>query len=212
LAKSASEKSKVKAVTTAPKANGANGRQKPPAGNVSAAKSDGQRAPAPLGAVRQTIQLRMGQLVLACARLPRYRDVPLKALMASLLEPLQRDRVAFAEKNGELVGMALWASVSDAVSDKITRQIGDKVFPLDLAANDWNSGENVWLLDVIVPNRKAGTAVFMNFAQLIGERSFRLHPVVAQSVDPELVEKMNAMLKGDAQESTKKPAKAKAKI
>lgn len=175
------------------------------------AKASRPQETAKLSAIRQTLQLRTGQIVIATSRLPRYRDLPLKTFMATVFEALQRDKVAFAEKDGELVGMALWASVSDSVSNKIAKQIENKVFPLELAANDWNSGNNIWLLDVIVPGRKAGSAVFLNFAQLIGEQSFRLHPIVAQSVEGGLVKQINDMLAGKQHDSSAKPAKTPSK-
>jgi cytolysin-activating lysine-acyltransferase len=211
LAKPSEEKPLKKTAAANKTANGAKATASAGAPLNAATQKQASANPAQtakMSAIRQTLQLRMGQIVLAAARLPRYRDLPLKTLMATFLEALQRDKVAFAEKDGELVGMALWASVSDSVSTKIAKQIEDKIFPLELAASDWNSGENIWLLDVIVPGRKAGTAVFLNFAQLIGEKSFRLHPVVAQSVEADLVQKINAMLAGSSQGGNAKPVKA----
>lgn len=175
-----------------------------------AVKANGKAAPEPalapsgppatMGTVRQRIQLRVGQLLLATARLPRYRELSVKTLMAALFEALQRDRIAFAEdaakSDNGLIGMALWASVSPEVSEEIAAQIEAKRFPVLLKASDWDSGEIVWLLDLIVPSRKAGTAVFMNFSTLVGGRPFRLHPVVAGSVDPEIVAKINALASG----------------
>jgi cytolysin-activating lysine-acyltransferase len=159
------------------------------------------RSAGTLGEARQMIQLRMGQLFLAVARLPRYRDVRTRDLMADLLEPLQRGQIAFAEQGegaGTLVGMAIWARVSDTVSDAITAQIEAKTFPVQLSANDWTSGETIWLLDLIVPSRKAGTAVFTNFTKVIGERPFRLHPIVAASLDADIVAQINALAAGSA--------------
>jgi cytolysin-activating lysine-acyltransferase len=172
-------------VTTSSSANGIKA--------ATAAPGQAARRQATLGAARQLLQLRTGQLMLAAARLPRYRDCPLKSVMAALFEPLKCDRVAFAQIGDDLVGMAVWASVSDSVADKIARQVEAATFPLDLAANEWNSGERIWLVDLIVPNRAAGTAVFANFSKLIGDKPFRMFPAVAQSLEPHIVQQINAL-------------------
>jgi cytolysin-activating lysine-acyltransferase len=184
-------------------ANGANGNDTSIFGQAPSSQSFANEKPVPasstMGNVRQQIQLRMGQLLLAAARLPRYRDLSVKTLMAAMLEPLQRNRIAFAHKGEnetDLIGMAIWASVSDNVSTDIASQIEAGTFPVQLKATDWNSGDRVWLLDIIVPSRKAGTMVFSNFSKLIGDKSFRLHPVVAGSLDPEIVSQINALASG----------------
>lgn len=148
-----------------------------------------------LGSARGALQQRMGQLTLAMLRLPRYRHLPLGDLDILALRPLLNDRVAFAHGEGDdtsevPIGMAIWASVSDAVSERIAGQVNSGVFPLRLGKDEWTSGENVWLLDVIVPNKRAGTAVFVNFGSMIGGRSFRMHPVVLKSVDRQIVDKI----------------------
>ena len=48
----------------------------------------------------------------------------------------------------------------------------------------------VWLLDVIAADRSQATRVLANFRQLSGERPVKIHPIVARSVDPALLEKM----------------------
>jgi cytolysin-activating lysine-acyltransferase len=188
-------------------ANDADGGDISTISHAPSGQSSGDEKPVPtsstMGDVRQQIQLRMGQLLLAAARLPRYRDVSVKTLMAAMLEPLQRNRIAFAHKSeneNDLIGMAIWASVSEGVSSDITSQIEAGTFPVKLKATDWNSGDRIWLLDIIVPSRKAGTVVFSNFSKLIGDKSFRLHPIVAGSLDPEIVSQINALASGQAGE------------
>ena len=113
-----------------------------------------------------------------------------------------RDRLAIAHKgvagsDGEpkvdeesVAGIAIWASVSDEVDTKITEQVKAGVFPVRLGADDWVSGEHVWLLDVIAGDRKAATSVLANFRQVAGERAIKVHPIVARLIDPAVLEKM----------------------
>jgi cytolysin-activating lysine-acyltransferase len=154
-----------------------------------------------LGGARGLLQQRMGQLTLAMLRLARYKGLSIADLDLLALRPLLNDRVAFAHGEGEdtsamPLGMAIWASVSDAVGAKIAEQVNAGAFPLRLAKDDWTSGDNVWLLDIVVPTKRAGTSVFMNFGSLIGGRSFRMHPVVLQSVDRSIVDKISSVGQG----------------
>ncbi|MCP4099356.1 MAG: toxin-activating lysine-acyltransferase RzcC, partial [Planctomycetaceae bacterium] len=57
------------------------------------------------------------------------------------------------------------------------------------------SGDRLWLLDVVAPNRQAATAVLANFRQVAEGGNVALHPVVSAVVDPEVLKKL--MVKGD---------------
>lgn len=80
----------------------------------------------------------------------------------------------------------------DEVTAKIRDQFKGGVFPTRLSADDWASGESIWLLDLIAPNRQLATAVLANFRQIAGDKPVSIHPIVARSVDPEVLEKMRA--------------------
>ena len=134
---------------------------------------------------------------------PRYRHQSLGDLMHVVLDPLMRDRVAIAHVRNDnhpegdeqtVAGIAIWATVSEAVDAKIAEQIKAGVFPVRLASDDWTSGDVVWLLDVIAADRSQAQRTFgrvlANFRQLSGERPVKIHPIVARSVDPALLEKM----------------------
>ena len=154
---------------------------------------------AKIAAIRTKIQLSVGQVVLAIMDLPRYRHQTLADLMRVVLDPLMRDRVAIAYSQPKdapggtepsVAGIAIWASVSDAVDAKITEQVNAGVFPVRLANEDWVSGDTVWLLDVIAADTKQATAVLGNFKQLSGERLVKVHPIVARSVEAGVLDKM----------------------
>ena len=146
-------------------------------------------------------------MVLSIMNLPRYRHQALGDLMHGMLDPLMRDRVAIAHVRNDhhpegdeqtVAGIAIWATVPEVVmaevDAKIAEQIKAGVFPVRLASDDWTSGEVVWLLDVIAADRSQAQRTFgrvlANFRQLSGERPVKIHPIVARSVDPALLERM----------------------
>ena len=111
-------------------------------------------------ALRANIQLSVGQIVLAVINLARYRHQTIADLSHLLIEPLLRDRVAIAHRQvkgadgavkvdeASVAGIAIWATVSDAVDAGIAEQVKAGVFPVRLGAGDWLGGDNVWLLDL----------------------------------------------------------------
>jgi hemolysin-activating ACP:hemolysin acyltransferase len=151
-----------------------------------------------LAALRAHLRESFGQAVLAMMMLPRYRSLSLDDLQRLVLEPLLRDRLAIAypgEAEGpaaEMVGLAIWASVSEGVDARIRDQIRAGTFPVRLNGEDWNSGSINWLLDVIAPDPQATARVIANFKQVVKEGSLRLHPLVARLVDDETLRKMGA--------------------
>ncbi|MEL7188459.1 MAG: hypothetical protein AAGK17_02815 [Pseudomonadota bacterium] len=46
------------------------------------------------------------------------------------------------------------------------------------------------LLDLIASNPQLATAVLANFKQIAGDKPIAIHPIVARSVDPKMLEKM----------------------
>ena len=126
------------------------------------------------------------QVVLATMALPRHRHQTVADLSHPFLAPLLRDRVAIAHKAarapdgtaapGEetVVGIALWATVSDAVDAAITEQVKAGVFPVRLGPDDWASGETVWLLDVVAADRAQATSLLANFRQVAGGRPVKI--------------------------------------
>lgn len=131
--------------------------------------------------------------------IPRYRHQSIGDLNHVLLEPLIRDRVAIANSSkgddptkSPLAGVAIWASVSDEVDAKIREQIKAGVFPIRLKGDEWTSGTNNWLLDIIAPNSQLTTSVISNFKQVLKEGDLKIHPLITRLVDPEALKKMGA--------------------
>lgn len=149
-----------------------------------------------LTTLRAQVREGFGKVVMSMMALPRYRHQSIADLQHLVLEPLIRDRVAIAypsettEVASDIAGLAIWASVSDEVDAKIREQINAGVFPIRLKAEDWISGDNNWLLDVIAPDQKTTARVIANFKQVVKEGDLRLHPMIARLVDKESLEKM----------------------
>lgn len=153
-----------------------------------------------LAEVRARLLSAFGQVALTLASVPRYRHHPIADLHSLVLEPMIRDRVAIATKpdsdqkapGGDVVGIAIWASVSETVNASIRDQIKDGAHPVRLGADDWTSGDIIWLLDVIAPSRRLSTSVLANFQQVVKDGKVFIHPAVARMVDPEFLRKMGA--------------------
>ena len=124
--------------------------------------------------------------------------MPLGDLSHLVLDPLVRDRVAIAQPakpatglaEGNLAGIAIWASVSEEVDARIREQIKAGVFPIRLKPDDWTSGKTHWLLDVIAPSQALATAVLANFRQVIKAGELNIHPLVTRLVNTEALKKM----------------------
>lgn len=149
---------------------------------------------AKLADMRARIHQTVGLVVLAMANSPRYRHQTLDDIRRLVLDPLSADRIAIVTPNdskaGETVGLAVWASVSQAVDDRLREQAAAGVFPVRLAAEDWAGGDRLWLLDIIAPSRRSATAVLASFKSIAQDNHVRLHPVIAQSVDVDMLETM----------------------
>ncbi len=145
-----------------------------------------------LAALRTRVREAFGTVVMAMMMLPRYRHMAISDLQHLVLEPMLNDRIAIAhprDKKGkpvkDLVGIAIWASVSEGVDRKIREQIRAGVFPIRLKPSEWRSGEINWLLDVMAPDRQATAAVIASFRQITRGRELRLHPIVTRMLDEE---------------------------
>lgn len=174
--------------------------------DASADAAKGAAAPQPdpevlkkVAQLRSHVRESFGKVAMAMMMLPRYRHQTLADLQHLVLEPLIRDRIAIAQPAksadnplADIAGVAIWASVSEEVDERVRDQIKAGAFPIRLKADEWNSGSINWLLDVIAPDSKAIAAVIANFRQVVKEGSLRLHPIVARMVDEETLKKMGA--------------------
>jgi hemolysin-activating ACP:hemolysin acyltransferase len=136
-------------------------------------------------ALRTRMHAAFAQTAMAMMSTPRYRHHTLAELQHLVLEPMIRDRIAVASpphKEGEPeplpAGIAIWAKVSSEVDAKIREQIKAGAFPVRLKAEDWDSGDIAWLLDVIAPSKEQAAAVVRNFGQVVKDGKLFVHPGV----------------------------------
>ena len=149
--------------------------------------------------LRDHVRTSFGQVAMAMMAVPRYRHQTLADLNHLILEPLIRDRIAIAHHtktednpHPDVAGVAIWASVSDDVDAKIREQIKAGTFPIRLKTEDWSSGQNNWLLDVLAPSPQATARVIANLKQVIKDGDLRIHPIVTRLVEKDVLEKMGA--------------------
>lgn len=151
-----------------------------------------------IAGLRAHVRESFGKVVMSMMMLPRYRHQTLGDLQHLVLEPLIRDRVAIAQRAGEdaaaqdIAGVAVWASLSDEAEGRLRDQIAAGSWPIRLKADDWNSGQNHWLIDVIAADKKSTASVIANFRQVVKEGSLKLHPLITRLVDEETLKGMGA--------------------
>lgn len=193
-----------------------NGAEAPAAKPKNGAAAPQQMDPEITGKVaelRSALRENFGKAVLAMMMVPRYRAQTLGDLQHLVLDPMLSDRLAIAypepKEEGvapDMVGFAIWASVSEEVDRSIREQIANGVFPVRLKREDWTSGTINWLFDVIAPNAETVSSVIRNFRAVAKEGDLRLHPIVTRLVDAETLEKMGAR-KGATQPDAGQPDK-----
>ena len=163
---------------------------------------------AKIASLRSHVRESFGKVVMAMMMLPRYRHQTLADLQHLVLEPLIRDRVAVAQKAGadavatDVAGVAIWASLSDEAEDRLRDQIKGGAWPVRLRADDWASGSNNWLIDVIAPDQRGVTSVIANFRQVVKDGSLKLHPLITRLVDEDTLRKMGAHKAGGESAAT----------
>ncbi len=152
-----------------------------------------------------------GQVVFALSSVPRYRSQSLADLGHLVIDPISHDRIVIVSKKmedgAEQAGLApnaiaIWASVSADVDAKIVEQIKAGVFPVRLKPADWNSGEIVWLLDVIAPTRELATSVLSNFNTIAKQSQIKVHPIIGRLVDSDVLRSLIAT----SDDKTRSPA------
>ena len=102
------------------------------------------------------IASKFGNMVTVMMQSPHHGRIALSELRDRLVPPLLNNqyRLAEAHKKGSgstiPVGLILWARVSDEVHKRMLEGL-DK--PFELKANEWQGGENYWIIDAIGQER-----------------------------------------------------------
>ena len=122
----------------------------------------------PENATSPTMAHLLGEIVWLLVQSPSHRHLFLSDLEWSVIPALKLRQVYLFRSKGRIVGLAIWAKVSEEVDKRLSSGINR------LAPNEWNSGEKLWLIDMITP--------FSGAERLLGELKSRLFPNEAMKV------------------------------
>jgi cytolysin-activating lysine-acyltransferase len=124
-------------------------------------------------AIRQ-VDVSLGQIVSILIRSPQHKQRPLADLEWLVLPAVLSGqfRVAQAQQAGipMPVGVALWASVSTAVDQRLS----DLSIPLRVNPDEWRSGDILWLVE-LVADTKIQQALLKNLGDtVLKERGIKM--------------------------------------
>ncbi|WP_297779342.1 toxin-activating lysine-acyltransferase [uncultured Roseovarius sp.] len=103
-----------------------------------------------IGVDASTFGSALGQAVWLMTMDKRYRDRPIREIERIVATPILMRQFKLYSKGKQPVAFLIWASVSDAVNAKV--EAGEP-----LALEDWRSGENLVVVDVVSPFAAAET-------------------------------------------------------
>lgn len=149
--------------------------------------------------IRRKLLQTFGNVVAMLVDVPRYRNHSIGDLQFLILEALVRDRVLLMSHATSAIGaepevaaIAIWASVSEGVSAKISEQIKAGVFPIRLLPDDRTSGNVNWLLDIVTRSPDVVKQVVASFGRVTKSDKLNLHPSVSAMLDGETLKKLGA--------------------
>ncbi len=143
---------------------------------------------------REKVRSGLADILPMLMLIKRYRHLSLADMEWLVVSPMLQNRIALArivpdgvEKGSArpiLRGFAFWASLDEATEAKVKEQIGAQVFPIRLRADEWQSGDRVWLLDIVAESRDIATQLFIEFGKSpeVGG-PFHSHPIISSLVD-----------------------------
>ncbi len=114
---------------------------------------------------------RLGQVVSVLLRSPIYRHLTIGDLEWLVIPAIQAGQFSILETRGAVdrpLGVALWASVSQAVDRRLTAQKTAGLVPFRLAPADWRSGDILWLMDLIALRQAR-----QNFLDRLNDTAFK---------------------------------------
>ena len=85
------------------------------------------------------------KILLIMSLCPTYADMRLKGIQRLIIPPLKLGQYKIYNDEEVLTGFASWALLSDELSEEY------KNTNYKLQVKDWNSGDNLWLINVLCP-------------------------------------------------------------
>lgn len=125
----------------------------------------------------------LGDIVSILMRAPKHRAMTLDALRVHVLPAIMHNqfRIARMRRPGNVqggpAGFAMWASVSDAVDQRLRSGAQQ---PIRLSVDEWRSGPKLWLIDLVAPS-----AIAADMLREIGEKVGKGRPISTMIVAPD---------------------------
>ncbi len=97
-----------------------------------------------------------GNIVTILSQSPHHKDMPLSEIIHLVQPPLRNNQFDIVEAQYKNTGytipaaLALWAQVSEEVDMRLVKN-EDK--PIQLSAEEWHSGDIIWLIEVLGDKR-----------------------------------------------------------
>lgn len=116
-----------------------------------------------------------GEIVSILMRSPQYRNYTLADLDWLVAPALGNRQFSLIQTTNETTnlpksaGVVMWANVSKEIVDRILANTGK---PIQLTAEDRNSGENFWITDAVGERQMLSAAI-----QNLRQKVFKSHPV-----------------------------------
>ncbi len=86
-----------------------------------------------------------------------------------ILPPVMNGQFKLFHSDNKPVALALWAYVSDDVEKRLENGLGR------MSVKDWNSGDNLWLIDIIAPYGKAEQLIEDLIKTVFADKTFKYH-------------------------------------
>jgi len=110
------------------------------------------------------------ELLWLMTRTPSHRHFFISDAEWLIFPPIARAQFRmYRDENGSPAGCVLWASLSEEVEARVESGA------TRLAPGDWKSGDNLWIIDVIAPNGKAGAMVEDMRNSVFKGKAFKFH-------------------------------------
>lgn len=114
--------------------------QQPPMPGQRKAEAPPAPAPAPV-----TLAGALGEIVWLLTQSPVHRHLFLADLDWALMPPLLLSQFRTFRNGERIVGVALWATVSEEVDRRLASGVAK------LRPDEWKSGERLWLMELVAP-------------------------------------------------------------
>ena len=133
---------------------------------------------APVPSDDRTVSHALGEMTWLMTQSPRFRDYKLSDLEWMIMPALLVGQFKIFYNDQQVpIAFATWASVSESVEEKIKQQAKTQDH-VKLMPADWQSGEHLWLMEMVVPhadgeNHLAEKLLMGIKASLFKDRPFR---------------------------------------